>query len=38
MALLSLLVAGEKLLPGGRRLGQAAGLAFIGWGALVVFA
>ncbi|MGZ3235391.1 MAG: DUF2182 domain-containing protein [Croceibacterium sp.] len=38
IALLSLLVAGEKLLPGGRRLGQAAGLAFIGWGALVAFA
>ena len=38
IALLSLLVAGEKLVPGGRRLGQAAGLAFIGWGALVAFA
>jgi len=35
IALLSLLVAGEKLLPGGRRVGQAAGLAFIAWGALV---
>jgi len=38
IALLSLLVAGEKLLPGGRRLGQAAGLAFIAWGAGVAFA
>jgi predicted metal-binding membrane protein len=38
IALLSLLVAGEKLLPGGRRVGQAAGLAFIGWGSLVVLA
>jgi predicted metal-binding membrane protein len=38
IALLALLVAGEKLLPGGRRLGQAAGLAFIGWGAWVAFA
>jgi predicted metal-binding membrane protein len=38
IALLSLLVAGEKLLPGGRRLGQAAGLGFIAWGALVAFA
>lgn len=38
IALLSLLVAGEKLLPGGRRLAQAAGLGFIGWGALVAFA
>jgi predicted metal-binding membrane protein len=38
IALLALLVAGEKLLPGGRRLGKAAGLAFIGWGAWVAFA
>jgi predicted metal-binding membrane protein len=38
IALLSLLVAGEKLLPGGRRLGQAAGLGFIAWGAWVAFA
>ena len=38
IALLTLLVAGEKLLPGGRRLGQAAGLAFIGWGAWVALA
>jgi len=38
IALLSLLVAGEKLLPGGRRMGQAAGLGFIAWGALVAFA
>jgi predicted metal-binding membrane protein len=35
IALLSLLVAGEKLLPGGRLLGLAAGLGFIAWGALV---
>ena len=35
IALLSLLVAGEKLLPGGRRLGQAAGVLFIVWGVLV---
>ncbi len=38
IALLTLLVAAEKLLPGGRRIGQAAGLGFIGWGALVAFA
>jgi predicted metal-binding membrane protein len=38
IALLALLVAGEKLLPGGRRLGQAAGLMFIGWGAWVALA
>jgi predicted metal-binding membrane protein len=37
IALLSLLVAGEKLLPGGRLLGLAAGLAFIVWGALIAF-
>lgn len=37
IALLTLLVAGEKLLPGGRRVGQAAGLGFIVWGALVAF-
>jgi len=35
IALLSVLVAGEKLLPGGRRVGQAAGIGFILWGALV---
>jgi predicted metal-binding membrane protein len=35
IALLSLLVAAEKLLPGGRRLGRAAGVLFIVWGALV---
>ena len=38
IALLTLLVAGEKLLPGGRRIGQAAGIGMIGWGALVAFA
>ena len=38
IALLALLVAAEKLLPGGRRVGQAAGLAFIAWGAWVAFA
>ena len=38
IALLALLVAAEKLLPGGRRVGQAAGLALIVWGALVAFA
>jgi predicted metal-binding membrane protein len=37
IALLALLVAGEKLLPGGRLLGLAAGLGFIVWGALVAF-
>ena len=37
IAFLSLLVAAEKLLPGGCRLGQAAGLAFVVWGALVAF-
>jgi predicted metal-binding membrane protein len=35
IALLTLLVAGEKLLPGGRLLGLAAGLGFIVWGALI---
>jgi len=35
IALLTLLVAAEKLLPGGRRIGQAAGVGFIAWGALV---
>ena len=35
IALLTLLIAGEKLLPGGRLLGLAAGLGFIAWGALV---
>ena len=35
IALLSLLVAAEKLLPGGRRVGLAAGLTFIAWGAFV---
>jgi predicted metal-binding membrane protein len=38
IAFLALLVAAEKLLPGGRRLGQAAGVALVGWGALVAFA
>ena len=38
IALLALLVAAEKLLPGGRRVGQAAGLALMVWGALVAFA
>jgi predicted metal-binding membrane protein len=37
IALLTLLVAGEKLLPGGRLLGLAAGLGFIVWGALIAF-
>ena len=37
IALLTVLVAGEKLLPGGRWLGLAAGLGFIVWGALVAF-
>ena len=37
IALLTLLVAAEKLLPGGRRVGLAAGLGFIVWGALVAF-
>jgi predicted metal-binding membrane protein len=37
IALLSLLVAGEKLLPGGRLLALAAGLGFIVWGALIAF-
>jgi predicted metal-binding membrane protein len=35
IAFLSLLVAGEKLLPGGRRLAQTAGVGFIAWGAWV---
>jgi predicted metal-binding membrane protein len=38
IALLSMLVAAEKLLPGGRRVGQAAGLAFFAWGAWVALA
>ena len=37
IALLTLLVAGEKLLPGGRYLAIAAGMAFLGWAALVAF-
>jgi predicted metal-binding membrane protein len=38
VALLTLLVAGEKLLPGGRLLGLAAGLGFIVWGAWIALA
>jgi len=38
IALLSLLVAAEKLLPGGRWIARAAGLAFIAWGAWVALA
>jgi predicted metal-binding membrane protein len=38
IALLTLLVAAEKLLPGGRRVAVAAGLAFIGWGAVTALA
>ena len=37
IALLTLLVAGEKLLPGGRLLGLTAGLLLVVWGALVAF-
>jgi predicted metal-binding membrane protein len=37
IALLSVLVAAEKLLPGGRRVGQAAGVLFIAWSAVVAF-
>ena len=32
IALLTLLVAAEKLLPGGRRVAQVAGLGFVAWG------
>jgi predicted metal-binding membrane protein len=32
IALLTLLVAAEKLLPGGRRVALVAGLGFVGWG------
>jgi predicted metal-binding membrane protein len=38
IALLSVLVAAEKLLPGGRYVALAAGLAFIAWGALTALA
>jgi predicted metal-binding membrane protein len=38
IALLTLLVAAEKLLPGGRRVAFAAGLVFIAWGALTALA
>lgn len=38
IALLTVLVAAEKLLPGGRLVGLAAGIGFIVWGALVAFA
>jgi predicted metal-binding membrane protein len=37
IALLTLLVAGEKLLPGGRVLAIVAGLAFLGWAAWLAF-
>ena len=37
IALLSVLVAGEKLLPGGRWLAIAAGVAFIAWAGLTAF-
>jgi predicted metal-binding membrane protein len=38
IALLTLLVAGEKLLPGGHRLALFAGAGFIAWGAFVALA
>ena len=38
IALLTLLVAAEKLLPGGRRVALAAGLGFIAWGAVTALA
>lgn len=38
IALLTLLVAAEKLLPAGHRIAFAAGLAFIVWGTLIAFA
>jgi predicted metal-binding membrane protein len=38
IALLTLLVAAEKLLPGGRWVALAAGVAFIGWGAATALA
>lgn len=38
IALLSVLVAAEKLLPGGRRVALVAGLMFIVWGAVTAFA
>ena len=38
VALLTLLVAAEKLLPGGRWVALAAGVAFIGWGAATALA
>jgi predicted metal-binding membrane protein len=36
VALLTLLVAGEKLLPGGRWIAFIAGIAFIAWGAVLL--
>jgi predicted metal-binding membrane protein len=38
IALLTLLVAAEKLLPGGRRVALAAGLGFVAWGTAVALA
>ncbi|MXP40401.1 DUF2182 domain-containing protein [Altererythrobacter soli] len=38
IALLTLLVAAEKLLPGGRRVAFAAGLVFVAWGTAVALA
>jgi predicted metal-binding membrane protein len=38
IALLTLLVAAEKLLPGGRRVAFAAGLVFVAWGMAIALA
>jgi predicted metal-binding membrane protein len=38
IAALTLLVAGEKLLPGGTWIARLAGIAFIGWGVMIIAA
>jgi predicted metal-binding membrane protein len=38
IALLTLLVAAEKLLPGGRMVAIVAGTALVGWGAVTALA
>jgi predicted metal-binding membrane protein len=38
IALLTLLVAAEKLLPGGAWIARVSGIAMIGWGAFLILA